>query len=262
MTQEEILNTIHEYKTTDSISRKDKLFNLIKQESWKIWLQCYSTAYSLYLECRLPIVKEILEQWGYTTTEIYKSVDKHSYYTQLNIIKAKSNYKIVLYGLTERGLDLKLPTSITVRTQMFNQYYLDHQIREIKPNLHRKLNDIIYQKERELKALQDVYKKTENPILDKLKGVEPGTPLWYERWCNGKMNEAKEVKFMHIEDDEIIVDDDGVKVRFDHNGTLTSENDYTHDCMLFPTSNHKHWDGIKYIPASTQRLITEYNQKE
>lgn len=68
-----------------------------------------------------------------------------------------------------------------------------------------------------------------------------------------------EVTFLGIDKGEIMVDmyDNGIKVPFDHNGTMTSENDYTSACMLFPSSDHKRWDDVTYVPASKQVLSYE-----
>lgn len=44
MTPSKILDTIKEYQTTDSISLKNTLFNLIQQKSWEVWFTGYQCA--------------------------------------------------------------------------------------------------------------------------------------------------------------------------------------------------------------------------
>lgn len=261
MTPAEMLDTVKEYQTTDSISRKNALFDLIRQRAWEVWFMCYQCASKLYLDYPLPEVGKILNGWGPIEKDLEKYVDGHSYYTQIDIHSPIYHRpiwddKIILSGLTEKGINIGLPTSIAVSYRMFNPDYLDYRIREIKPYLHGKLNDEIYRKEQELKQLQSAYKETENPILTKLKTAESGTTLWHERWYEGRLREAKEVTFLGIDKGEIMVDmyNNGIKVPFDHNGTLTSENDYTSACMLFPSSDHKRWDDVTYVPASKQIL--------
>lgn len=253
----EIFNTVKEYQTTDSISRKSALFDILRQKSWEVWFMTYQYARKLYLENPLPEVANILNRWGPVTKKLKESVNVYSYYTQINIHRPKYQYddEITLSDLTEEGINIGLPTTIAVTLRMFNPDYLDYCIRNIKLWLHYKLNDEIYSKENELKQLQDAYKKTENPILSKLKTAEPGTTLWYERWYEGRKLESKEVKFVGIDKRTIIVEIDGVEVDFDHNGTQSSENDYTDDCMLFPASDHKRWDDVTYIPVSKQKVL-------
>ena len=263
MTPEEILDTVKEYQTTDSISRKSTLFNLIRQKSWEVWFSSYHHARKLYLEYPLPMVGNLLKAWGPVENDLKQDVNGHSYYTQIDIHSPAYQHhvfddEIILSGLTEEGVNIGLPTSISVTFRMFNPDYLDYRNREIKPYLRYKLRCEIYNKEQELKQLQDVYKQTENSILSKLKTAESGTTLWYERWYNGRLREAKEVKFVRIENGNIIIANyDGIEVSFDHNGTVTSENDYTSACMLFPSSDHKRWDDVTYVPASKQKVLYE-----
>lgn len=257
MTSIEIFDAVEEYQTTDSISRKSVLFNLLRQKSWEVWFSVYQHARKLYLKNPLPTVENILNRWGPVKKNLKESVNGYAFYTQLNIHRPSYRYddEIVLSGLTEEGINIGLPSSIEVTVRMFDPDYLDYYIREIKPLLHYKLSDVIYSKENELKQLQDAYRQTENPILSKLNGAEPGTTLWYERWCDGRKREATEVKFVGIEKRLIIVEINGTQVSFDRNGTQTSESDYTSDCMLFPASNHKRWDDVTYVPASKQQLL-------
>ncbi|TFU92381.1 hypothetical protein E4T81_12390 [Barnesiella sp. WM24] len=263
MTPEEILDTVKEHQTTDSISRKSALFNLIRQKTWEVWFLGYQYARKLYLEYHLPAVGNLLKQWGPVESDLEKYENGCSCYTQIDIHSPAYQHhvfddEIILYGLTEEGVNIGLPASISVTFRMFNPDYLDYRIREIKPYLHYKLRCEIYSKEQELKQLQDIYKQTENPILSKLKTAESGTILWYERWYKGRLREAKEVKFVRIENGNIIIENyDGIEVSFDHNGTATSENDYTSACMLFPSSDHKRWDDVTYVPASKQKVLYE-----
>lgn len=166
MTPAEMLDTVKEYQTTDSISRKNALFDLIRQRAWEVWFMCYQCARKLYLDYPLPEVGKILNGWGPIEKDLEKYVDGHSYYTQIDIHSPIYHRpiwddKIILSGLTEKGINIGLPTSIAVSYRMFNPDYLDYRIREIKPYLHGKLNDEIYRKEQELKQLQSAYKETE-----------------------------------------------------------------------------------------------------
>lgn len=228
-----------------------------------MWFSGYQNARKLYLENPLPIVRDLLKKWGPVECDLKKYVNGYSYYTQIDTYSPKYYYHIfdngvILSGLTEEGMNIGLPTSITITFRMFDPDYLDYCIREIKPYLHYKLNCEIYNKEQELKQLQEAYKQTENPILSKLSTAEAGTTLWYERWYNNQLREAQEVKFARIENGYIfIINANGIEVRFDHNGTDTSENDYTSNCMLFPSSEHKRWDDVKYVPAATQKVLYE-----
>lgn len=263
MKPEEILDTIKEYQTTDSISRKSTLFTLLQQKSWEVWFLCYQNARKLYLEYPLPTVGNLLKQWGPVERDLKKYVNGYSYYTQINTYSPAYHHhifddEIILSGLTEEGMNIGLPTSIVVTFRMFNPDYLDYRIREIKPYLHDKLKCEIYNKEQELNQLQEAYKQTENPILSKLSTAEAGTTLWYERWYKGQLREAQEVKFVRIENGYIFIENtNGIEVSFDHNGTATSENDYTSACMLFPSSEHKRWDDVKYVPATMQKVLYE-----
>lgn len=255
-----MLDTVNEYQTTDSISRKNSLFNLIRENVWEIWYIEYQNARKLYLETPIPTVGNLLKQWGPVEKDLTKYENGYSYYTQFDIHSpsyrySKLEHEIILSGLTEEGKNIGLPTTISISFRKFNPDYLDFCIREMKPYLHYKLRGEIYDKEQELKKLQDVYTQTENPILSKLKTAEAGTTLWYERWYNGRVSEAKEVKFVRIENRNIIVEIHGIEVSFDHNGTATSENDYTSACMLFPSSYHKRWDDVTYVPATKQRMV-------
>ena len=262
----EILDTIKEYQTTDSISRKTTLFNLIQQKAWEVWFIGYQHARKLYLEYPLPTVVNLLQQWGPVERDLKESVNGYSYYTQINIHSPAYQHhvfddEIILSGLTDEGVNIGLPASIAVKFRMFNPDYLDYRIREIKPYLHYKLRCEIYNKEQELKKLQEAYKQTESPIISKLNTAEPGTTLWYERWYEGRIRAAKEVKFVRIENRDIIVEIDGIEVSFDHNGTATSENDYTSACMLFPSSDHKRWEDVTYVPASMQKVLYKSDKK-
>lgn len=263
MTPEEIINIIKEYQTTDSISRKGALFTLIRQKSWKVWFLVYQNARELYLEYPLPMVSDILNQFGPVERDLKKYEDGYYYYTQIKTYSPACHHRefdegITLFGLTEEGVNIGLPTSITVTFRKFNPDFLEYCIRKIKPYLNSKLRSEIYNKNKELKELQEIYKQTENPILSKLSVAEPGTALWFERWYEGQLREAKVVKFVRIENGYIIVEDTyGTEVTFDHNGTELSENDYTDACMLFPSSEHKRWDDVKYVPASKQKLVYE-----
>ena len=260
MTPIEILHTVNEYQTTDSISRKNSLFNLIRENAWKIWFIEYQNARKLYLEIPIPTVENLLIHWGPIEKDLTKYENGHSYYTRIDVDippyhHSKLKDKIVLSGLTEEGINIGLPTSIVVPFRKFNPDYLDLCLREMKPYLHNKLRGEIYGKEQELKKLQEAYEHTENPILSKLRDAEPGTALWYERWYEGQIREAKEVKLVCIKNREIIVEINGIKVSFDSNGTATSENDYTSACMLFPSSDHKRWDDVTYVPATRQSIV-------
>lgn len=266
MTPSKILDTIKEYQTTDSISLKNTLFNLIRQKSWEVWFTGYQCARKLYLEYPLPTVVNLLKQWGPVDRDIKKSANGCFYYTQINTHSPAYHHhifddEIILSGLTEEGINIGLPTSITVKIRMFNPDYLDYCIREIKPFLHYQLSCEIYSKQQELKQLQEAYNQTDNPILAKLNTAEAGTTLWYERWYKGQLRESKEVKFVRIENRNIIVETHGVEVSFDRNGTATSENDYTSACMLFPSSDHKRWDDVTYIPATTQKVLYNNDKK-
>lgn len=261
MTPAEILDTVKEYQTTDSISRKSTLFNLLRQKSWEVWFLGYQYARKLYLEYPFPTVGNILKAWGPVENDLKQDVNGYFYYTQIDIHSSEYPHhvlddEIILSGLTEEGVNIGLPTSIAVKFRMFNPDYLDYLIREIKPYLHYQLRCKIRNIEQELKQLRNVYEQTENPILSKLKTAEPGTTLWHERWYKGRLSRAEEVKFVRIENGNIIIDNRyGVEVSFDHNGTATSENDYTDACMLFPSSDHKRWDDVTYVPASKQKVI-------
>lgn len=263
MTPTEILDAIKEYQTTDSISRKSTLFNLLRKESWEVWFLGYQHARKLYLEYPLPTVGNILKPWGPVEKDLKQDVNGYSYYTQINIHSPAHQHhvfddEIILSGLTEEGVNIGLPTSIAVKFRKFNPDYLDFHIREIKPYLHYQLRCKIRNKKQELKQLQDAYKQTENPIIAKLNTAEPGTTLWYERWYEGRLCRAEEVKFVRIENGDIIIESGyGNEVSFDHNGTATSENDYTSACMLFPSSDHKRWDDVTYIPSSKQKVMYE-----
>ena len=261
MTPKEILDIVEEYQTTDSISRKSTLFNLIRQKVWEVWLLGYQSARELYLEYPLSTVGDLLKYWGPVEKDLAKYMNGYVHYTQINFHSPiyphpKFDDEIILSGMTEEGINIGLPTSITVTIRMFNPDYLDYLIREIKPYLHYQVRCKIRNIEQELKQLRNVYEQTENPILSKLKTAEPGTTLWYERWYKGQLSRAEEVKFIRIEEREIIIENDnGVEVSFDHNGTATSENDYTSACMLFPSSDHKRWDDVTYVPASKQKIL-------
>lgn len=262
MTPTEIIDTVKEYQTTDSISRKSALFNLIRHKSWEVWLLGYRHARELYLENPLPTVANLLNPWGPVEKDLMKCENGYSYYTQINThapayMHCAFDEEIILSGLTAEGKNIGLPTSISVTIRLFDSDYLDFQIREIKPYLHHKLRCEIYNKEQELRKLEKVYEQTTNPILLKLRSAEPGTTLWYERWYEGRLREAEEVKFIGIEKQEIIVEKNGVRVWFDHNGTATSENDYTSACMLFPSFDHKRWDDVTYVPATKQKVLYE-----
>ncbi len=263
MTPEEILDTVKEYQTTDSISRKNTLSNLIRQKTWEVWFLGYQSARKLYLEYPLPTVGNLLKAWGPVENDLKQDVNGHSYYTQIDIHSPAYQHhvfddEIILSGLTEEGVNIGLPTSIAIKFRMFNPDYLDYLIREIKPYLHYQLRCKIRNIEQELKQLRNVYEQTENPILSKLKTAEPGTTLWHERWYKGRLSRAEEVKFVRIENGNIIIESGyGVEVSFDHNGTATSENDYTSACMLFPSSDHKRWDDVTYVPASKQKVLYE-----
>lgn len=267
MTPTEIIETLKEYQTTDSISRKSTLFNLLRQKAWEVWFLGYQCARELYLENPLPTVKDLLNQWGPVDKDFMKCENGYSYYTQINTHTPVYKHgafddQIILSGLIEGGINIGLPTSITVTIRMFNPDYLDFHIREIKPYLHYQLRCKIRNKEQELKQLQDAYKQTENPIIAKLNTAEPGTTLWYERWYEGRLCRAEEVKFVRIENGDIIIESGyGNEVSFDHNGTATSENDYTSACMLFPSSDHKRWDDVTYVPASKQKVLYQNNNK-
>lgn len=260
MTPIEILDTVTEYQATDSISRKNSLFNLIRENVWEKWFIEYQNARKLYLETPIPTVGNLLIHWGPVEKDLTKYENGHSYYTRINIDippyhHNKLEDKIVLSGLTEEGINIGLPTSIVVPFRKFNPDYLDFCLREMKPYLHDKLRSEIYGKKQELKKLQEAYEQTENPILSKLMAAESGTALWYERWYKGQIREATEVKFVCIKNREIIVEINGIEVSFDSNGTATSENDYTSVCMLFPSSNHKRWDDVTYVPATRQSIV-------
>ncbi|MBD5302313.1 MAG: hypothetical protein HDS16_04875 [Bacteroides sp.] len=262
MTPKEILDIVEEYQTTDSISRKSTLFNLIRQKAWEVWFLGYQYARKLYLVHPMPIVGNLLNQWGPVEKDLTQCMNEFVHYSQINFHSPmfphpKLDDEIILSGLTEEGINIGLPTSIAVKFRMFNPDYLDYLIREIKPYLHYKLRCEIYNKEQDLKQLRNVYEQTENPILSKLKTAEPGTTLWYERWYEGRIRAAKEVKFVRIENRDIIVEINGIEVSFDCNGTETSENDYTSACMLFPSSDHKRWDDVTYVPASKQQVVYE-----
>lgn len=267
MTPEEAINTVKEYQTTDSISRKSTLFNLLRQKSWEVWFIGCQYARKLYLEHPLPTVGNILNPWGPVEKDLTKCMNGYVHYTQINFNSpmcshSKFDEEIELSGLTEEGVNIGLPGSIAVKFRMFNPDYLDYLIREIKPYLHYQLRCKIRNKEQELKQLRDVYEQTENPILSKLKTAEPGTTLWHERWYEGRRSRAEEVKFVRIENGDIIIENEyGIKVRFDHNGTATSENDYTSACMLFPSSDHKRWDDVTYVPASKQKVLYQNHNK-
>lgn len=260
MIQTEIIEAVKVYQTTDSISQKNTLFNIIRQKSWEVWFLCYQYARKLYLEHPIQIVRNILKPWGPVEKDLTQCINGFVHYSQINFHSPmfphpKFDNEIILSGLTEEGVNIGLPTSIAIKFRMFNPDYLNYFIREIKPHLHYKLSCEIYNKKQELKQLQEAYNQTENPILSKLKTAEPGTTLWYERWYEGRLSEAKEVKFVRIENEDIIIDNGyGVEVSFDHNGTATSENDYTSACMLFPSSDHKQWDDVTYVPASKQKI--------
>lgn len=258
----EIVDIVKEYQTTDSISRKSALFNLLRQKAWEVWILGYQSARELYLGNPLPTVGYLLNQWGSVEKDLMKCKNGYSYYTQINFHSPAYKHgafddEIILSGLTEGGVTIGLPVSITVTFRMFNPDYLDFLVREIKPYLHRKLRCEIYNKEQELKKLQEAYKQTESPIISKLNTAEPGTTLWYERWYEGRIRAAKEVKFVRIENRDIIVEIDGIEVSFDCNGTATSENDYTSACMIFPSSDHKRWDDVTYVPATKQQVVYE-----
>ncbi len=257
MTANEMLEAVNEYQTTDSISRKNTLFDLIRQKSWEVWYQGYQYACNLYKECPLPAVEEILEDWGPVSKNISNKVEGYTYYTQINTmyVRYDRDHEIKLSGLTNEGVKIGLPASIIVKVKMFDPDYLDYRIRKIKACLHYKLSHEVYNKRLELEKLQDAYKRTTNPILSKLKTAESGTTLWYERWCEGQMREAKTVKFVGIDKSTIIVEIDGIRVTFNPNGTQTSEDDYTDDCMLFPSSDHKRWEDVTYVPSSKQKVL-------
>ena len=267
MTLKEILDIVEEYQTTDSISRKRTLFNLIRQKSWEVWFLGYQYARKLYLEHPMPIVENLLNQWGPVKKDLTQCMNGFVHYKQINFHSPmfphpKFDDEIILSELTDEGINIGLPASIAVKFRMFNPDYLDYLIREIKPYLHYKLRCEIYNKEQDLKQLRNVYEQTENPILSKLKTAEPGTTLWYERWYKGQLSRAEEVKFVRIENGNIIIESGyGVEVSFDHNGTETSENDYTSACMLFPSSDHKRWDDVTYVPASKQKVEYQNHNK-
>lgn len=255
-----MLDAVNEYQTTDSISRKNSLFNLIRVNAWEIWFIEYQNARKLYLEIPIRTVENLLIHLGPVEKDLTKYENGHSYYTQINVDippyhHSKLEDKIVLSGLTEEGINIGLPTSIVVPFRKFNPDYLDLCLREMKPYLHNKLRGEIYGKKQELKKLQEAYEHTENPILSKLRNAKSGTALWYERWYKGQIREAKEAKLVCIQNREIIVEINGIKVSFDSNGTATSENDYTSACMLFPSSDHKRWDDVTYVPATTQKVL-------
>ena len=77
-----------------------------------------------------------------------------------------------------------------------------------------------------------------NAFLDGVQYCEDN-PAW--RMCEDELPYSNEEVFVVFENG-------------DHNGTLTSENDYTSACMLFPSSDHKRWDDVTYVPASKQIL--------
>lgn len=260
MTPQEILEAVEEYQTTDSISRKRTLFNLIREKTFEVWFKGYLCARRLYLEYPLSTVSNFLQQWGPIENDLENHANGYTFYSIINFHSPLYKHRmyddeIILSGLTEEGKNIGLPTSITVNYRMFNPDYLDFRTREIKPYLHYKIRSEIYKKEQELRRLQDVYKQTENPIIAKLSTAEPGTTLWYERWYEGKLCQSKEVKFVGIDKKSIIVEIGGTQVEFDHNGTASSENDYTSACMLFPSSDHKRWDDVTYVPASKQQVL-------
>lgn len=255
-----MLDTENEYQTTDSISRKNSLFNLIRENVWEMWFIEYQNARKLYLETPIPTVGNLLIRWGPVEKDLTKYENGYSYYTRISVDippyhHSKLEDRIVLSGLTEEGINIGLPISIVVPFRKFNPDYLDFCIREIKPFLHYQLSCEIYNKQQELKQLQEVYNQTDNPILAKLNTAEAGTTLWYERWYKGQIREAKEVKLVCIKNREIIVEINGIEVSFDSNGTATSENDYTSACMLFPSSDHKRWDDVAYLPATRQSIV-------
>lgn len=255
-----MLETVNEYQTTDSILRKNYLFNLIRKNAWEIWFIEYQNARKLYLEIPIHTVENLLIHLGAVGKDLTKYENGHSYYTRINVDippyhHSKLEDKIVLSGLTEEGINIGLPTSIEVSFRKFNPDYLDLCLREMKPYLHNKLRSEIYRKEQDLKELQEAYANTAPHILSKLRVAEPGTALWYERWYKGQIREAKKVNLVRIENREIIVETNGIEVSFDSNGTLTSENDYTSACMLFPSSDHKRWDDVTYVPATTQKVL-------
>lgn len=64
MTPAEMLDTVKEYQTTDSISRKNALFDLIRQRTWEVWFMSYQCARKLYLDYPLPEVAKNSELVG------------------------------------------------------------------------------------------------------------------------------------------------------------------------------------------------------
>ena len=97
MTPAEMLDTVKEYQTTDSISRKNALFDLIRQRTWEVWFMSYQCARKLYLDYPLPEVAKILNWWPHR-----KDLEK---YVDVTLIIPKSisivQFIIILYGMTK-----------------------------------------------------------------------------------------------------------------------------------------------------------------
>lgn len=108
MTPAEMLDTVKEYQTTDSISRKNALFDLIRQRTWEVWFMSYQCARKLYLDYPLPEVAKILNWWGPIEKDLEKYVDGHSYYTQIDIHSPIYHHpiwddKIILSGISKES---------------------------------------------------------------------------------------------------------------------------------------------------------------
>lgn len=264
MTHNEMLDIVKEYQTTDSISRRTNLFDLIRQNILEVWFQIYAEARRLYLKNPLPTVSEILNDYAPVEKNLQRYKNSgYTYYAKIELPSPQNcrfrtyEDKIILTDLSEDGGKAGFPSSITVRFNMFNPDYLDYYIREIKTGMRYTLGRIICKKEDELEELKEASASMLSVIASKLKNAEPGTTLWFERWYDGRLISAKNVEFARVERNHIVVKIDGIEVPFDYNGTQDSENDYTSACMLFPSSDHKRWEDVTYVPSSKQKIIYE-----